>query len=178
MSIETIKLEFVEKAKDLLEIDPYISISDLLAKHKVIEPVRRPRPTVEEVKICGYYHREGEIYRNGKKLKPTQHKKTGYQRYSIYIPNFGSYQPNFGGGTWQLVIQAHTLVFLFTHNRYPLDGYVLDHIDGDKTNNHPDNLREVTKYENNDIIKAKKMNGIEIPQRNYETQSNLLEFFN
>ena len=50
---EIIKLEFIEKAKILLKLDPYISISDLLAKHKVIKPIRGPRPTPKEIEDIG-----------------------------------------------------------------------------------------------------------------------------
>ena len=40
---------------------------------------------------------------------------------------------------------AHQIVFYLTHGYFPR---YIDHIDGDRTNNHPDNLREVTASQN------------------------------
>lgn len=41
--------------------------------------------------------------------------------------------------------QAHRVVFFLTHGYWAEQ---VDHIDGDKLNNHPDNLREVTQNQN------------------------------
>lgn len=41
--------------------------------------------------------------------------------------------------------QAHRVVFFLVHGRWPT---MLDHIDGNRANNHPDNLREVSPGEN------------------------------
>ena len=56
MNIKTIKLDFVETAKVLLEVDPFISISDLLVEHKVIPRIRLPRPTPDMIEAAGYKH--------------------------------------------------------------------------------------------------------------------------
>ncbi len=41
--------------------------------------------------------------------------------------------------------RLHRIVFILTHGYVPK---YIDHVDRDKTNNHPDNLREVTNTEN------------------------------
>ena len=41
---------------------------------------------------------------------------------------------------------AHRLVFLLINNRFPYNQ--IDHIDHDRLNNHPDNLRDVTSSQN------------------------------
>ena len=56
MNIKIAKLEFIEKAKILLEFNPYISISDLLVEYKVIPPIRKPRPTPDIIEAAGYKH--------------------------------------------------------------------------------------------------------------------------
>lgn len=43
---------------------------------------------------------------------------------------------------------AHHVVFELTHGRPCRPGYEIDHKDRDPGNNHPDNLREVTKQQN------------------------------
>ena len=63
------------------------------------------------------------------------------------------------------------------HRRWPRDGYVIDHIDDDPFNNHPDNLREVTSYENHHHNKNAEKNII-IPNKTNGTQTNLNQFFN
>ena len=45
-----------------------------------------------------------------------------------------------------VLYQAHRLVWLYHYNEWPEDQ--IDHIDGDKLNNHIDNLRVVTQQEN------------------------------
>ena len=162
MSIETIKLEFVEKAKDLLEIDPYISISDLLVKYKIIPPIRNPRPTPDIIEAHGYKHDGmGNILSKfGRPLKPTTNgryknmperlQNEKYKVIALTIPGYGSLNK----GVWRWSVQVHTIVFALHHRRWPLDGYHLDHIDDDRYNNHPDNLRECTPHENNYAVKG------------------------
>ena len=156
MNIKIAKLEFIEKAKILLEFNPYISISDLLVEYKVIPPIRKPRPTPDIIEAAGYRHDgrgnffgkryNGQILKGGtngkyKHIKGTlQNQK--YKIVTLSIPNFGKW-----------ACQIHTLIFALHHRRWPRDGYVIDHIDDDRYNNHPDNLRECTPYENNFAIK-------------------------
>lgn len=51
---------------------------------------------------------------------------------------------------------VHRIVFLLTYGRWPVG--VTDHIDQDKTNNKPDNLREATHGENMMNSKVRKDN--------------------
>ena len=44
---------------------------------------------------------------------------------------------------------VHRLVYCTFHNDYDLDGFVIDHIDADTTNNRLDNLQKITQRENN-----------------------------
>ena len=160
MNIESIKIEFIEKAKILLEHDPFISINDLLAEYKVIPYIRQPRPPLDFIEASGYRHdgmgnligKAGRILR-GSRDGSIKRKKNGarsykdYQLYNLRIKGYGS------NGLWSC--QGHTLIFALVHRRWPRDGYVLDHIDNDTFNNHPDNLREITNRENHPSIKNK-----------------------
>tara|TARA_Y100000310_G_scaffold40955_1_gene38417 strand:+ start:495 stop:1040 length:546 start_codon:yes stop_codon:yes gene_type:complete len=181
MEIE--KLKFIESAKILLEKDPYISFWDLLAEYEIIPPIRQPRPSLEHIEACGYRHdgmgniigKSGKILRGSRdgsmRRLESGSKRYGkdYQIYNIYLPGYGS------NGRWS--IQGHTLIFAFVHRRWPRDGYVIDHIDDDPFNNHPDNLREVTHYENHHHIKKAEKNTI-VPNKINGTQTNLNQFFN
>lgn len=40
----------------------------------------------------------------------------------------------------------HTIIWIFSHKKYP--NYVIDHIDGNKTNNKIENLRDITVRDN------------------------------
>ena len=46
-------------------------------------------------------------------------------------------------------LMVHRLVYCTFHNDYDLDGFVIDHIDADTTNNRLDNLQKITQRENN-----------------------------
>lgn len=46
-------------------------------------------------------------------------------------------------------MQAHKIVWALENNCFPQPGFDIDHIDGDKTNNSPDNLRLATRSQNN-----------------------------
>ena len=186
MNIKTIKLDFVEKAKILLEHDPYISISDLLVEYKIIPPIRNPRPTPDTIEAAGYKHdgignilsRRGKILRgttNGSYKNMPQHlQNQKYKILSLSIPGYGSNASKSSQWIWSC--QAHTLVFALVYRRYPRDGYVIDHIDDDRFNNHPDNLRECTSYENNYAIKDAEKNDIEL--NNMNNIATLTNFFN
>ena len=47
------------------------------------------------------------------------------------------------------MVRMHRMVFMMVHGRLPMKGHMIDHIDGDILNNHPNNLRECTPKGNN-----------------------------
>ena len=158
---EDYKRNFIAAAKILLEKDPFISFWDLLAEHGVIKPMRMTRPSVEEIEAAGYRHDGiGNIIgKHGRILKgcTTKDSHDPYRRHNLRIKGFGRKDAVRGNrGEW--TPQAHVLIFALVHRRWPRDGMVIDHIDGNKQNNHPDNLREVTHQENNPANKNKKQN--------------------
>lgn len=51
---------------------------------------------------------------------------------------------------------VHRLVYCTFHNDFDLDGFVIDHIDGDPSNNHLDNLQKITQQEN--CLKQRRFN--------------------
>ena len=166
--------EVVRVVTNLFEFNPHISINDLLAKHGVIKPIRGPRPTPEEIEAAGYRHDGiGNIIgKYGRILKgcTTKDRHNPYKQYNLRINGFGRKDAARGNrGEW--TPQAHVLIFALVHRRWPRDGMVIDHIDGDPRNNHPDNLREVTSRENNYANKNKEQNIKSKPP------SNLLNFF-
>ena len=86
---------------------------------------------VKEIKPGYHLYEDGRVYSdiNGKFLKQTLSKDTGYLTYSSYL---GS---------------VHRL--LARHFKGPIpEGYVVNHIDGNKLNNNLDNLEIVTPSEN------------------------------
>ena len=154
--------EVIRVVTNLFEFNPHISINDLLAEHGVIKPIRSPRPTPEEIEAAGYRH-DGMGNIIGKRLGRILKGSSGnnpynpYLKYNLRIKGFGRQDAARGNyGEW--TPQAHTLIFALVHRRWPRDGMVIDHIDGNKQNNHPDNLREVTHQENNPANKNKKQN--------------------
>ena len=177
------EINFIDAAKILLKKDPYINFTDLLIEYKVIPPIRQPRPSIKLIEASGYRHdgkgnligKSGKILRGSRdssiKNPETATKRYGkdYITYKLQIPGYGG---NYGWG-----IQSHTLIFALVHRRWPRDGYHIDHIDDDTYNNHPDNLREVTPYENQHHINKAKKNII-IPNKINGTQTTLLDFFN
>ncbi len=50
---------------------------------------------------------------------------------------------------------AHRVVFALSHGRWPIGD--VDHIDGDPSNNRPENLREATRLENNRNMRGKRI---------------------
>lgn len=53
------------------------------------------------------------------------------------------------------LFREHQLVFVYFNGRYPRDGYMLDHINGNTHDNRIENLREVTARQNQRNKKAK-----------------------
>ena len=160
-NIEAAITEVIRTVTNLFEFNPHISINDLLAEHGVIKPIRGPRPTPEEIEAAGYRHDGiGNIIgKYGRILKgcTTKDRHNPYKQYNLRINGFGRKDAARGNrGEW--TPQAHVLIFALVHRRWPRDGMVIDHIDGDPRNNHPDNLREVTSRENNYANKNKKQN--------------------
>lgn len=75
------------------------------------------------------------------------------------IPNWGGIKPgdiagSENGDGYRRVhlngvrLPVHRVVWAMVNGRWPDEGKVIDHIDGNPSNNHPDNLREVTWQEN------------------------------
>ena len=149
------ELIFIESAKKLIDENPYVSFMDLLTDHNVIPPLRKKRPPPSYIEQCGYRHdgRGNILRKNGRILKHTTNGGTGkkYKVYHIIVPGYGSEKTNYR----DYCIQGHTLIFALHHRRYHRDGYVLDHIDDNPFNNHPDNLIETTYLKNNWHVKEK-----------------------
>ena len=102
-------------------------------------------------------------------MYPQEHSRAykDYQVYNLRIKGYGS------NGQWSC--QGHTLIFALVHRRWPRDGYHIDHIDDDTYNNHPDNLREITNYENNSFVKMESNTIKPIKTNSIGTQ--LIRFF-
>jgi hypothetical protein len=122
------------------------------------------RNRVMEWKAFGSYFvsNDGKVKRNEKERKP--------------CINFGYHQVALWENGKSKIYKVHRLVLLLFKGECP-DGYECDHIDRNPLNNHVDNLRWVTRYENamnrsvtrNDIteIDPKKRLAI-IKQEHYE----------
>lgn len=82
-----------------------------------------------------------------------------------YLDNSGGYAcVNLWCNNCSKIYRIHTLVYTHFHNDFNLQGYVINHIDGDKLNNNILNLEKTT-YQNNNlhatyIIKTNKSNKI------------------
>lgn len=55
-------------------------------------------------------------------------------------------------------IFAHRIVWALEYNAFPPEGKEIDHIDGNRSNNHPDNLRLVDRSQNNFNAKKRSNN--------------------
>ena len=76
---------------------------------------------------------DGEIFMKGREIP--QRYCHGYKGFCIYIN---------GKDYWGL---SHRLIYTWFYGFIP-EGYEIDHIDGNRDNNHPSNLRAVTHSEN------------------------------
>ncbi len=75
-------------------------------------------------------------------------KSGGYNRKvnrPVGIPDSNDYLRVRIGNT---IYRNHVIVFCLCHGRWPHENKVIDHIDGDKTNNCKENLRELSLQEN------------------------------
>lgn len=57
-------------------------------------------------------------------------------------------QVQFSNNGTNVKISAHILIWAFHNKRWPKDGYVINHIDGNTENNRIGNLEEITQPEN------------------------------
>jgi len=67
---------------------------------------------------------------------------------SLKVNTKGYYFTNFYYGGKSHTHSAHRVVAEAIHGECP-DGYEVDHVDNNRQNNHPDNLRYLTKSQNN-----------------------------
>lgn len=77
------------------------------------------------------------INKNTKRLKKTPLDNNGYPHTSLWKENKSK------------TLQVHQLVYYSFHPNETKEGYVINHIDGNKTNNKLDNLERITYQENN-----------------------------
>ena len=176
------KFQFVEMAKRLEALG--IFPEQLLAENGVI-PKRNNFPPVQFIRDLGYsYDGNGKIWRGGKVMKGGSDKTSGYVFTSI-----GGIPPESGyGGLSErrrkngeknniMTIPQHILVFALHTGRWPRDSMVIDHIDDDKTNNHHENLREITYKENHFVNKGQENEISTAVKQEYKASSTLEECF-
>jgi hypothetical protein len=91
---------------------------------------------------------KGKVYNGSERwyeMKPTLRRKTGYLAFNIQCPSLTS-RGFFNVSVHQMVAECYL-------GSCPV-GYEVDHIDGNKSNNHISNLQYLTKEEN--ILKSPK----------------------
>ena len=182
---------------------------DIFIKMGVIGAGRQPKPSAEEIEAAGYYYDgHGHICskkidgtRGPGQPRPSKHPETirlrekynvsilsqatggkGYIAHNLTVPGYGSCWKQSNGkrsGNPHFRESAAGLVFLLYHRRWPRIGFVIDHIDGNKSNNHHTNLREVTYKKNTTAYHSLKdeKNGIISDEEVSEKNSYKLENF-
>lgn len=110
----------------------YLGIMDIKKQHIVLNLIRSGRYTSDQAgNVISH------IGKNPRIIKPIEH-YSGYLMYNLDI-GFGEIVSVYGQGF------SYLSKWLTTYN----PAFVIDHIDRNKANNHPDNLRCITEKENN-----------------------------
>lgn len=87
-------------------------------------------------------------YQDGKILLWHTLHKRWIEKTVCYRDDTGNGRGYLKFGTDRLKVYAHRLVWIITNNSLPSEGMQVDHIDGDKGNNDPSNLRLLTENQN------------------------------
>lgn len=99
-------------------------------------PVKPIQGFLEKLKTEYTYDRENGCVINNKRGLPTKAiNSNGYRTMCLYVKGLGS-----------KMVSTHHVVWFFEYGEWPTS--CMDHIDGDKLNNHYTNLRLVTSREN------------------------------
>lgn len=88
-----------------------------------------------------WFLQDGIVYskRSGKPISFSRLDKDGYRNNNVH------------SGQRHCIIYEHEVVFMLHHNRPIADGMVIHHIDGNRLNNHPSNLVELTQKQHRRI---------------------------
>lgn len=81
------------------------------------------------------------VLKDGRLLKYHSRKRMFYEVVATRHPKNGRYRYNIRVGKAQRTIQRNRLHWMIANRQVPPDGIDVDHIDRDKTNDDPDNLR-------------------------------------
>lgn len=108
----------------------------------------------KEVRVCDYKGEHYSVRDNGAVMR---HPRIG-RRVTKYdnVWTFGKVNQN--GYNCIASVRVHRIVIIAFHGEPPTPQHIVDHIDTNRQNNRPENLRWVTKLENilgNDITRAK-----------------------
>lgn len=108
-----------------------------------------PQLSKEEMEGIWHFTREGKVYwKEGRKQVNAGDEVGCYAKSGYRVLTYKGYQ-----------YKVHRLIFAYYQGRWP---YLVDHINGDPSDNSIDNLREVTPHENS--INTRKVSG-KIPYR-------------